>query len=187
LKNEKYLFQLYYAFQNGFYLSNQTNNSYHHNGESHKEVQSPIGSPKQTLRANLLNCSVGRPSSMIGYPSIASGDLNVTNPRYAAKYGNPYLRECDTDFPPPPSQILQSFPSPLIIGSQFHATSPIANGSPDTYHKQVPKFQTMPNNSPRMLQSNPSLHRERTFNGSVPTHYIQAHDKLNNGRLATHV
>ena len=97
--------QLFHAFQNGFHLSKPKADSYHQNGESHK---SPIESPKQTLlRANLLNGGVGRPSSMIGYPSITAGDLNVTNPRYAARYGNTYLRESlavfDPDFPPPPN------------------------------------------------------------------------------------
>ena len=159
---------------------------------SQNEVQSPIGSPKQTfLRANLLNGGIGRPSSMIGYPSITAGDLNVTNPRYAAKYGNPYLREslamCDPDFNPPPTQIFHSYPSPLIIGSPLHTTNPSANGSSDMYHTQVPKFQTLPNSSPRILHSNPPYQGEQTFNGAVPEHYIQAQDLLNNGRLATHV
>ena len=156
------------------------------------ENQSLLGSPKQTLlRANLLNGGVGRPGSIIGYPSINSGDLNVANPRYAAKYGNPYLRDslamCDPDFPPPPTHLLQSYPSPLIIGGQFHTPNPRANGSPDNYHKQVPKFQTMPNTCTKILQSNPPCQREQTFNGAVPGHYIQAQDMLNNGRLATHV
>ena len=47
-----------------------------------------------------------RPNSVISFPSVVSGELNVTNPHYAAKYGNPYLRESsamfDPTFPPPP-------------------------------------------------------------------------------------
>ena len=139
------------------------------------------------MRANLLKGGVGRPSFRIGYPILTAGDLNVTNPRYAAKYGNLYLREClamcDPDFKP--TQLIQSCPSLLIIGS--HSTSPRANGSADTYHAQVPKFPTMPDNSPRISPSNTPYQSEQTFNGLVPINYIEAQGMLNNWRLAMHV
>ena len=97
--------------------------------ERDKENLRPIRSSKHTLLRT--NSGFGRPSSMIGYPSITAGELNVTNYRHAAKYGNLYLREsvaiCDPYFHPPPTQLIQSNPSPLIIGSQFHTTNPRPN------------------------------------------------------------
>ena len=123
---------------------------------------------------------------MINYPNIASGDLNVTNPRYAAKYGNPYLREPQTMFdsslPALPPHIMQPQPSPMIIRSQCSTNNRRQDGSTDSYNTQVPKYRTMPNNSDIKVPPN-----QQPINGAVPGHYIQAQDGLTNGRLATHV
>ena len=35
---------------------------------------------------------------MSNFPNVRTGQLNVTNPKYAAKYGNPYLRESSPMF-----------------------------------------------------------------------------------------
>ena len=71
--------------------------------------QNPKSSPVQPYilnRTSAMKGSSERPNSVISFPSVVSGELNVTNPHYAAKYGNPYLRESsamfDPTFPPPP-------------------------------------------------------------------------------------
>ena len=78
------------------------------NTHGQKECAENSSIPMQTtLQASLLHQTVGRPNSFIGYPSVNAGNLNVTNPLNAAKYGNPHLRDSlqksDLSFPNPAS------------------------------------------------------------------------------------
>ena len=87
-----------------------------------------------------------RPNSVISFPSVVSGELNVTNPHYAAKYGNPYLRESsamfDPTFPPPPP----------------HQHSPLLAS---TVNPRQNNFVTLP---------------YKQAGGLVPTHYIHTQE-----------
>ena len=88
--------------------SNGINTWLQQNTHGQKEYAENSSIPMQTtLQASLLRQTVGRPNSSIGYPSVNAGNLNVTNPLNAAKYGNPYLRDSlqisDLSFPNPPS------------------------------------------------------------------------------------
>ena len=88
--------------------SNGINTWLQQNTNGQKEFTDHYSNPLQTtLQASLLRQTVGRPNSFIGYPSVTAGNLNVTNPLNAARYGNPYLRDSlqisDLSFPNPPS------------------------------------------------------------------------------------
>lgn len=103
-------------------------------------------------------------------PSLST--LNVTNPRYAAKYGNPMLREDD---PPPLPHLMQHSP----YNARHTNTSPRPAFQPHLANKRHSyQANTLPMKPPA-----PPQRRE----GTVPAHYIQAHDALSESHLATHV
>ena len=123
---------------------------------------------------------------MIAYPSITAGHLNVSNPRYAAKYGNPYLRDSIATYdhlfpPPPPPSYLPPHPSPMITRSPYNRAKQLHYEHGDMNNTQVPTNSTMPNNSPRKVS-------QVTEENSLTTaDYIHAQNMLSTGRLATHV
>jgi len=141
-----------------------------------------LGGPNGHLPGGLSSHMQGGPNPHMPpiYPSPsqqqslspALSTLNVTNPRYAAKYGNPMLREDD---PPPLPHLMQHSP----YNARHTNTSP------------RPVFQPLPSTKRHSYQANtlpmnPPAPPQRR-DGTVPAHYIQAQDALSESHLATHV
>ena len=58
-------------------------------------------SPVQTyLQTDIREESSVRPTSVTSVPSAVTGEMNVTNPKYDAKYGNHFLRDPSPMFDP---------------------------------------------------------------------------------------
>ena len=136
------------------------------------------GGPKcSPLQAEKRRESSVRPNSVISYPGVATGEMNVTNPRYATQYGNHFLRDSSSMFEP-------SFPlhtSPIVSKSQYSPIFQKQDSSHGGLNTQVPNI------SPPPYQPQPSPHHHHPLGGVVPAHFIQTQDKLHNSRVATHV
>lgn len=166
-------------FQNGSYTQVRNNEI------PARDTVSLCPSPKinhSFLRLDLPPSCVGRPSSMITYPSITAGHLNVSNPRYAAKYGNPYLRDSIAPYfpPPPPPPYPQPHPSPMIARSPQSRAKQLHYDCGEMNNTQVPTFSVLPHTVSEVTG-------QHSLAGISTDHYIHAQDMLHTGRLATHV